>query len=66
MADDGVLACVAGVDCSGFVSQVWQLPQRQTTSSISAAADLAVAPGGETILFLEPGEKAVSVIWIDA
>jgi hypothetical protein len=33
---DGILTCVAGVDCSGFVSQVWQLPQRYTTSSISA------------------------------
>jgi len=33
---DGILACVAGVDCSGFVSQVWQLPQRYTTSSMSA------------------------------
>lgn len=33
---DGTLSCVAGVDCSGFVSQVWKLPQRYTTSSISA------------------------------
>ncbi|MBN1210362.1 MAG: hypothetical protein JXB05_36250 [Myxococcaceae bacterium] len=33
---DGILSCVAGVDCSGFVSQVWQLPKRHTTSSISA------------------------------
>lgn len=33
---DGILSCVAGVDCSGFVSQVWKLPQRYTTSSISA------------------------------
>lgn len=33
---DGILSCVAGVDCSGFLSQVWKLPQRYTTSTISA------------------------------
>jgi hypothetical protein len=46
---DGILSCVAGVDCSGFVSQVWQLPQRYTTSSISAVTHPisldALAPG---------------------
>src|SRR5207248_636158 len=33
---DGILSCVAGVDCSGFVSQVWKLKQRQSTSTMSA------------------------------
>jgi hypothetical protein len=32
---DGILSCVAGVDCSGFVSQVWKLKQRQSTSTMS-------------------------------
>jgi hypothetical protein len=35
-SSDGILACVAGVDCSGFVSQVWRLKQRQSTSTLNA------------------------------
>jgi hypothetical protein len=31
---DGILSCVAGVDCSGFVSQVWRLKQRPSTSTL--------------------------------
>ncbi|MEQ9495336.1 MAG: hypothetical protein RIT81_00725 [Deltaproteobacteria bacterium] len=32
----GILSCVAGVDCSGFVCQVWKSEKRYSTSSISA------------------------------
>ncbi len=35
-SSDGILTCVAGVDCSGFVSQVWRLKQRQSTSTLNA------------------------------
>ncbi|HSP79714.1 MAG TPA: hypothetical protein VLQ93_14375 [Myxococcaceae bacterium] len=31
---DGILTCVAGVDCSGFISQVWRLDKRQSTSTL--------------------------------
>ncbi len=31
---DGILTCVAGVDCSGFISQVWRLEKRQSTSTL--------------------------------
>jgi hypothetical protein len=34
-SSDGILSCVAGVDCSGFVSQVWRLKQRQSTSTLN-------------------------------
>lgn len=34
-SSDGILSCVAGVDCSGFVSQVWRLQQRQSTSTLN-------------------------------
>jgi hypothetical protein len=33
-SSDGILSCVAGVDCSGFVSQVWRLKERQSTSTL--------------------------------
>lgn len=35
-SSDGILSCVAGVDCSGFVSQVWRLKQRQSTSTLNS------------------------------
>jgi len=35
-SSDGILSCVAGVDCSGFVSQVWRLKQRQSTSTLGS------------------------------
>ncbi|QRN94425.1 C40 family peptidase [Archangium violaceum] len=31
---DGILTCVAGVDCSGFVSRVWRLAKRESTSTL--------------------------------
>ncbi|MCB9761825.1 MAG: C40 family peptidase [Alphaproteobacteria bacterium] len=34
-SSDGVLSCVAGVDCSGFVSQSWGLASKQSTSTMS-------------------------------
>lgn len=39
-SSDGILSCVAGVDCSGFVSQVWKLPQRQSTSTMSKVTNV--------------------------
>lgn len=35
---DGILSCIAGVDCSGFVSMVWAT-SRYTTSSMHQAAN---------------------------
>lgn len=31
---DGILTCVAGVDCSGFISRVWRLAKRESTSTL--------------------------------
>jgi MYXO-CTERM domain-containing protein len=37
-ASDGVLACIAGVDCSGFVSSIWK-SAHFTTSNIATVAN---------------------------
>src|SRR3954469_7419902 len=34
-SEDGILPCTTGVDCSGFVSRVWQLPTKYSTSALS-------------------------------
>ncbi len=56
----GILACVAGVDCSGFVSQVWKTDKRYSTSSFSQVTDEidvdAIAPGDA---FNKPGRHIV-------
>src|SRR3954462_3240748 len=49
-AEDGVLSCTTGVDCSGFISRVWQLPTKYSTSVLSEATTVSpatheVAPG---------------------
>src|SRR3954464_12973983 len=36
-SEDGILPCTTGVDCSGFVSRVWQLPTKDSTSALSEA-----------------------------
>jgi len=56
----GILGCVAGVDCSGFVSQVWKTDKRYSTSSFSQVTDEidveSLAPGDA---FNKPGRHIV-------
>ncbi len=58
----GVLPCVTGVDCSGFLSRVWQLPSKYGTATLSQVTteirdiddvrpgDAWVKPGSHVVL----------------
>lgn len=46
----GVLSCVTGIDCSGFVSRVWQLDRKHSTSTMSEVSEEI------TLEALQPGD----------
>jgi hypothetical protein len=59
---NGVLDCVVGLDCSGFVSRVWGLPKKQGTQTLNATGVIIKAkdlkpgdalnkPGSHVVLF---------------
>ena len=51
----GVLTCAAGVDCSGFVSQVWGHRGKHTYSTQNLT-DIAAPIPGDAISNLKPGD----------
>lgn len=42
-SSDGVLACTAGLDCSGFVSQCWEVGHFATATLSQTSAEVAVS-----------------------
>lgn len=40
---NGILECTAGVDCSGFLSQIWDVSHNSTSSMHSVASDISLA-----------------------
>jgi hypothetical protein len=38
----GILSCTAGLDCSGFLSQVWDAPHNSTSTFHTVTSDIAV------------------------
>lgn len=38
----GILSCTAGVDCSGFVSEVWETPHQSTSTFYQVSSDIDV------------------------
>ncbi|HEY8208513.1 MAG TPA: hypothetical protein VIG99_13575 [Myxococcaceae bacterium] len=60
-AEFGVLSCTTGLDCSGFVSRVWQLPTKYSTSALSEVTSVInniddVRPGDA---WVKPGVHVV-------
>lgn len=53
--EDGILACTAGLDCSGFVSQAWQIGHYTTSSLHEVSTEIPVGSmlGGD--VFNEAG-----------
>ncbi|MFL5345016.1 MAG: hypothetical protein ACJ8AT_09485 [Hyalangium sp.] len=73
-SSDGILSCVAGVDCSGFISQVWQLKQRPSTSSLGSLTqpisldelrpgDALNKPGKHVVLFAGTTSEGKPIIY---
>ena len=60
-AVDGVLPCTTGVDCSGFISRVWRLPTKYSTSMLSEVTtvihDIADVRPGDA--WVKPGVHVV-------
>jgi hypothetical protein len=70
---DGILSCTAGVDCSGFVSEVWET-DHLTTSTIPDVAtridwdalkrgDVIDDAGSHVVLFTHIGQDGWPVFW---
>lgn len=38
----GILDCTAGVDCSGFVSEIWETPHQSTSTFYQVSSDIGV------------------------
>jgi len=60
-AEHGVLPCTTGVDCSGFISRVWQLPAKYSTRTLSEVTSVLhdiddVRPGDA---WVKPGSHVV-------
>ncbi len=73
-SSDGILSCVAGVDCSGFISQVWQLKSRPSTSSLGELTrpisldelhpgDALNKPGKHVVLFAGTTSEGKPIIY---